>query len=603
MNLRARLTRLPSAFSGPHRRLLATLVVLVTAATCFRAWALVRTWFYLDDFPLLVAARKPLTAAGLMDPYIGHLMPSGRLLTWVSTQLFPLAYLPIAGLVVVMFALAGAGTARLLWVLFGPRWGIVPPLVLFLMSPLLAGSTLWWAAAVNQLPALAAIAWGSAAHVRYLQTGERRHLVATVAIVLLGLSFSELTLLVYVFLAFLTLMYFSAGGFEERIRHVFRRYRPAVVAHTVVVVGYALLYWPIYASLRVKSQPRPLQEYFLEMGAKAFTTAAVGGPLSWQKVWSAQFETHPSSAFVLLSWFVLIGLLLASDAARTGGLRAVLLVVLVLTVKILLMYTGRAVFGPTLGLDVRYLYELALAFALFVGLAFLPVQGALSPLTVKRVHWLADDRRLVTGLLGLFVVLAAVSNARHPLRHLGPDDPKPYFETVRQEAAKHSGRIQMADAGIPPFIFSPMEGRYRSILPLVSSKFVSPEVALDRVYTTDKQGHLQPLTLTVVRRADGARARQRGCAYRASGGRVEVPLDGPVMGFGWVVRLRYSAATETRAQIAIGDERRQLSLPAGEHTVWLPGNAAYDAVSVRDLPPDARFCVRSLSVGSIKLDY
>ncbi len=127
----------------------ATLVILLS--TLFRAWTLRGTWFYVDDFPMLsLAANEPLTGSYLTRSYLGHLMPGGRLFIWVATQVAPSDYTPFVLATLGLFALAGVGMAKLLVNLFGIRWGILPPLVVFSMTAMLSATTLWWAAAVNQ---------------------------------------------------------------------------------------------------------------------------------------------------------------------------------------------------------------------------------------------------------------------------------------------------------------------------------------------------------------------------------------------------------------------------------------------------------------------
>jgi hypothetical protein len=587
-----------------QRRVLVMAGLLVAAATAWRAWWMRGTWFYLDDLPMLAhGATDRLTVGNLMSPYVGHLMPGGRAVTWVLVRTFHMDYLPFAAAMVVLFALAGAGMVRLLVVLFGKRPGILPPLAVFLFSPLLTASTLWWAAGVNQLPALVSITWGTAAHVAYLRSRRLRDLVATVAWIAFGLAFTELALLTYVFIAILTVVYFCTGNLTSRYRQILAEQRRSLVTHAAVVAGYFALYSSTFSAQTTKGPHPALTSYFVEMGAKGFASAAIGGPLSWVKVWSAQFEVHPSGWFQLLAWLVLAGILLAAEGSRTRSVRAAVLPLTALTVQVALMYVGRAVFGPALGLDVRYLFDLAPAFALFLGLAFLPVVGSAESASKKTRHWFFDDPRMVAAALFAFVVLSSVSTSSHPLRYPVSNNPKPYFTTVRSELADHSGPLQMANASIPPMIFSGLEARYGMMLKVLSDRITSPVPAIDDVWVTDAHGHLEPLQLKPVRREDRAGISNTTCPFAAMDGRVDVPLDGPVMGYGWTLQIAYTSSKAGTGTISVGGVRTRTRLPAGQHVITLPGDAQYGSIRVSGIDPETRFCVQHVTMGTIQLDY
>jgi hypothetical protein len=549
------------------------------------------------------AANDPMSINSLMSPYIGHLMPGGRAVTWVLARIFHMSYLPFAATMLVLFALAGAGMARLLVVLFGRRPGILPPLVVFLFSPLLTASTLWWAAGINQLPALVSITWGLASHVVYLRSRRTRDLVATIGWITVGLVFTELALLTYVFIAVLTAAYFTTGSLTSRYRQILAEQRVSLVTHAAVVSGYFILYSSTFSGQRTTG-PRPaLTSYFVEMGAKGFASAAVGGPLTWVKVWSAQFEVHPSGWFQLLAWFVLAGILLAAEGSRTRSVRAAVLPLAALIVQVALMYVGRAVFGPALGLDVRYLFDLAPAFALFLGLAFLPVVGSAESASTKNRHWFFDDPRMIASALFGFVVLSSVSTSSHPLRYPVSNNPKAYFTTVRSEVADHSGPLQMANASIPPEFFSGLEARYGMMLKVLSDRFTSPVPAIDDLWVTDVHGHLEPMQLKPVRHEDPARTQGTTCPFGAANGRVAVPLDGPVMGYGWTLQIEYTSSSAVAGTISVGGVHTRTRFPAGQHVVTLPGDAQYDSVRISGIDLDDRFCVQHVTLGTIRLDY
>jgi hypothetical protein len=92
----------------------------------------------------------------------------------------------------------------------------------------------------------------------------------------------------------------------------------------------------------------------------------------------------------------------------------------------------------------------------------------------------------------------------------------------------------------------------------------------------------------------------RACGYPIAGQRV-VPLDGPVIGFGWRVRVTYTADADTEATISLGEVDTDVSLLGGEHVLELPGDAEYESVRFSRVDPAAGLCVSAISVGTTQL--
>ncbi|HEX2892737.1 MAG TPA: hypothetical protein VHO29_01890 [Marmoricola sp.] len=493
---------------------------------------------------------------------------------------------------------------RLLLALFGPRWGILPPLAVFVLSPLLVESTLWWSAGINQLPALAGIVWALDAHVRHLRSGRTRSLLASLAWVVFGLAFAEFTLLLYLFLVFVTLAYFAHGSFIERVRHVWDQHRRAALAHGAVLGAYAAVYLHSARTPFPGGQSHPLLTYLYNMGAKTFATTAVGGPLSWNKVWPAGIEVAPSDPVLILSWAALGALVVAARRSRARSMRSVLLVLLLLSVKVLLLSTERAVFGPQFALDVRFAYDVTLAFALALGLAFIPVLGSGEGAEQVQRNPLVDDGRVVIAATLVMAVLATISTARFPVRNLSEEEsPRSYVEHVRSSLTSIGGPVQMAPGAAPAYVTAATEVRYQTLLPLVSDRFVFPKVAVDEVYVTDARGHLERVRLKPVRRNAEPADHGTTCPFEAANGRVAVPLDGPVMGYGWTLQISYTSSEAVNGTISIGGVHTKTRLPAGQHVVTLPGDAQYDSVRISGIELGTRFCVQHVVLGTIQLDY
>lgn len=119
-------------------------LLLVVAATIFRTWAIQGSWFFYDECWYIHLARThDLPLGYLFTAYNRHLMPAGMLLNWVNATAAPLGFTWPATELVLGFALAGVGMLRLLYRMFGPLWGALVPLTLFLFSPILLPATTW----------------------------------------------------------------------------------------------------------------------------------------------------------------------------------------------------------------------------------------------------------------------------------------------------------------------------------------------------------------------------------------------------------------------------------------------------------------------------
>ena len=86
-----------------------------------------------------------------MTPHSGHLMPLGRLLIDLSVAGGLFSWPATAAVTIAFQAAIALAAVWMLRTLFGLRWGIVPPLLVFLFSPVTMPATVWWAAALNQL--------------------------------------------------------------------------------------------------------------------------------------------------------------------------------------------------------------------------------------------------------------------------------------------------------------------------------------------------------------------------------------------------------------------------------------------------------------------
>jgi hypothetical protein len=571
---------------------------LVAAATVMRAWLLQGTWFYLDDLVLTnEASRHPLpTHPGVLgEPYFGHLMPGGRVLAWLVTSGGPFDYAIARAELIVLFALCGAAALHLFLTLFGTRLVALAPLAYFLFSPYLVPATLWWAAGINHLPALASSCLALAAAVRHLRDRRRGDLVWSVVWVAVGLAFAELTLFVYVPMALLALGYFARGRWSDRLGLLWTRYRPAVLAHTVLGLAYAALYLEVAWETLPSSEPTDWSRFVTNAAVTQLPSVAIGGPGSWHQAWAAQLEVAPSGTVRLLGFVVVAAVVTLSALTRERAMRAWLLPLVELGICTVLVGKTRVLFGPGIALDPRFYTPLALGIALAGALAFIPVVRAEETVEVRSRHWSVDRAVPVVVALALFAAYSISSAQAFPLRHLGDQSPERFFSSLERQLAEHEQPVDLVDATVPGWVLAAPEAYYRNALVQLGSRVRIPPVVQDDFYVVDEDGRLIPPGLAVAR--SSVLPGPARCGYPVRTART-VPLDGPVFGYGWRVRVRYSAGRDGTATISLGDVDTDVVLRDGDHVLELNGDATYEGVAFSGLSPDVGLCVSSVTVGT-----
>lgn len=588
----------------PDRVLLAGLA-LVALATGFRAWAVSRTWFYLDDFPLVATAvHDGLSLEYLFTPHIGHLMPAGRLSAWVIGQGTHYDYSLVTVQLIGLYLLCGLGMLRLLRTLFGSRWAILLPLTCFLFSPWLISPTTWWAAGINHLPALLATIGVLDQVVRHLREPRVRHVVGSVSWMLLGLAFAELAMFAYVPVVVIALGYFARGWLGARIWQVVRHYRTMVIAHAVLVVGYLGLYLWRHVQAFADEPAVPWRGYAINMIGTVLPSGFIGGPGRWHQVWTAQFETQPATALQVLGIAALIGTFALSAATRVRGLRAWWIPALQTVAIVLLVGQNRAVFGAFFILDMRFSIPLAVGLPLALGLAFLPVPGAVESAEPRSHHWLVDRPGPARVALCGFVGLSVWSTTTFPLVDLPERSPRNYFANFERTLSGRDGPIDLIDIPTPTYVYGG-SWRYSVLLSPYGDALRYPAVVQDDFYVLGDSGRLTRPALDAVRSsvppATVLRSNDRDCrGYPVPASGQTIGLTGPVMGYFWRMRIEYSATGTTPIEVSFGGTTTRTTARRGRHVMEMPATppGMWSSVRISASRPTARLCVSRLLVGT-----
>src|SRR6201991_1146728 len=170
-----------------------TAIALIAVQLVIRAILAFSGYFYWDDLILIGRAGTQglFSPSYLFDDHDGHVMPGAFLVAGVITHLAPLNWtLPTISLVV-LHLLASLALLRALHAILGWRRVLLIPLTFALFTPLAVPGFAWWAAALNSLPMLAALAWVCGDAVLMVRTGKTRYAVTGVLVYFGGLLFFE----------------------------------------------------------------------------------------------------------------------------------------------------------------------------------------------------------------------------------------------------------------------------------------------------------------------------------------------------------------------------------------------------------------------------
>lgn len=593
-----------SVHTGPFRtpRVVLAGIVMITAQLVYRAWMTYGAWFHIDDFNFISRmGHSGLSISSVGREYMGHLMPGGLLLSWANQSLAPFDWRLPATELLVMQLLADVALLVLLLRLFGPRWGILPPLAVYLFGVGTVPLGIWWAAGVNQLPMHIALFVGLTCHLAYLRTRRPQALAWALVSVVGGLLFWEKSILVLLAFGLLTVCYFAVGSFGERLALVWSGYRAAVVAY----VALGLAYLTLYVTTSLTFDPGRAAEYPLfgvmgNMVLRAYVPATVGGPLQWihlaDQPGSAPQPSDPTIAVSL----VLVALLVREiHRSRARSLRAWSFPAVFLASNVLLVLAARTSYvGDLLSLDFRYQGELPGVTAIALGLATLRVIDARESATPRAPSRFLDSRRAVTVATTAFAVLASVSGWQYAHHWMSDHGSERYVARVAASLRSAPEPVPLVDRPVPltltwgtnypDNLFSRVFGTYRS-----ATEF--PKAATDRLLTFDETGHLTRVVIDAARR--NLPGPEAGCGYRVARDPVTVPLDGPVAFNDWWVRIGYLATEDGAATVSAGSQSHRVPILKGLHELFVQASGEFDSVTISGIDGGAELCSDDVTVG------
>ncbi|MCV7259547.1 hypothetical protein [Mycobacterium shimoidei] len=560
----------------PYRRVPAVAlaaVALVAVQLVIRGVLAFGGYFYWDDLILVGRAgtHSLLSAAYLFDDHDGHLMPGAYLLGGVITRLAPLNWIGPAISLVALQLLASLALLRALQVILGWRPVLLVPLTFALFTPLGIPGFAWWAAALNSLPMLAALAWVTADAVLLVRTGNWRYAVTGALVYLGGLLFFEKAAVIP-FAAFaITALLCHVQGDRAALKTVWRAGIRLWAPALALTAGWVAVYLVVVNQQRWSTDLAMTVDLLWRSITHGIVPGLVGGPWVWDRWAPASPWATPPLLVRVIGWLVLAAALVVT-LLRKQRIALVWLAaagyVIVCQVPIYLMRSSPFT-ALELAQALRYLPDLVVVFALLAAVGFCapnrPWSRWLDPSTRRRAA--------TTGLAVLFVASSCYSTAT--FSKSWRDNPaQPYLQNARRglSAAHAQSTAPMLDQEVDPLVLQRVawpENLASHMFALLTDR---PEfaTATTQLRMLDSSGRLVDARVAWIRTIVAGPVPQCGYFVQPDSP-VRLGLDGPLLPADWTAEINY---------LANSDGSLTMSLSEGEH-VKVPVHPGLNRVYVR----------------------
>jgi hypothetical protein len=578
-----------------------TAAALIAVQLVIRAVLAFGGYFYWDDLILIGRAgtQSLLSPGYLFDDHDGHVMPGAFLVAGGITRLAPLNWLGPAISLVVLQLLASLALLRALHVILGWRPVLLLPLTFALFTPLGVPAFAWWAAALNSLPMLAAMAWVSADAVQLVRTGNQRYAVTGLLVYFGGLLFFEKAAVIP-FVAFTIVALYAHVTSSDTVLQVWRRGLRLWVPALIMTAAWIAVYLLVVDQKRWSFDLAMTWDLLSRSVTHGIVPGLVGGPWDWQRWAPASPWATPPVAVMLLGWMVLAAVVALSflRKRRIGPVwLAALGYAVACQIPIYLMRSSRFT-ALELAQTLRYLPDLVVVLALLLAV------GLCAP-NRERSAWLDASRRRTTITVcatTAFVVSSLYSSATF-LTSWRDNPAQPYLQNARAglAAAHGASSAPLLDQEVDPLVLQ----RVAAPENLASHMFAllrdRPEFAgaTSELRMLDVSGHVVDAKVTWVRSIVPGPA--PNCGYLVQPDfPVTMPLDGPLLPADWTVEINYLANSDGSMTMSLAEgTETKVPVRPGLNRVFVRLPGAGDAIKVRANTAALSVCVASGPVGFV----
>ena len=556
--------------------------------------------FYWDDLILVGRAgtQSLLSAQYLFDDHDGHVMPGAFLVAGVITRLAPLEWVGPAISLVVLQLLASAALLRALYVILGWRPVLLIPLTFALFTPLTVPGFAWWAAGLNSLPMLAALAWVCADAILLVRTGNRRYAVTGILVYVGGLLFFEKSAVIpFVAFAVTALLAWVTGA---SVAQVWRRGFRLWIGLLAVTAAWIGVYLVVVDQQRWSLDLGMTWDLLWRSVTHGIVPGLAGGPWDWQRWAPASPWATPSATVMALGWLVLAAVV-AVSLARKQRIGPVWLTAVgyavACQVPIYLMRSSQFT-ALELAQTLRYLPDLVVVLALLSAVAFCAPNRASS----RRLDASPGRSVIVIVVAASFVGSSLFSTVT--FLRVWQDSPVPaYLDNARTGLASVDPlSAPLLDQEVDPMIMQ----RVAAPENLASHMFAllpdRPEFSstTTELRILDSTGRLRDALVTWVRTIVPGPAPNCGHLVQTEDSEVVMPLDGPLLPADWTAEINYLANSEGSLTMSL-TEGLPVKVPVhpGLNRVFVRLSGAGDAIRVSANTAALSVCVASGPVGFV----
>lgn len=577
-----------------------TAVALIAVQLLIRSVLAFGGDFYWDDLILVGRAgtQSLLSAQYLFDDHDGHVMPGAFLVAGVITRLAPLEWVGPAISLVVLQLLASAALLRALYVILGWRPVLLIPLTFALFTPLTVPGFAWWAAGLNSLPMLAALAWVCADAILLVRTGNRRYAVTGILVYVGGLLFFEKSAVIpFVAFAVTALLAWVTGA---SVAQVWRRGFRLWIGLLAVTAAWIGVYLVVVDQQRWSLDLGMTWDLLWRSVTHGIVPGLAGGPWDWQRWAPASPWATPSATVMALGWLVLAAVV-AVSLARKQRIGPVWLAAVgyavACQVPIYLMRSSQFT-ALELAQTLRYLPDLVVVLALLSAVAFCAPNRASS----RRLD-ASPGRSVIVIVVAAAFVGSSLFSTMTFLR-VWQDSPVPaYLDNARTGLASVDPlSAALLDQEVDPMIMQ----RVAAPENLASHMFAllpdRPEFssATTELRILDSTGRLRDALVTWVRTIVPGPAPNCGHLVQTEDSEVVMPLDGPLLPADWTAEINYLANSEGSLTMSL-TEGLPVKVPVhpGLNRVFVRLSGAGDAIRVSANTAALSVCVASGPVGFV----
>jgi hypothetical protein len=578
-----------------------TAAVLIAVQLVVRAVLAFRGYFYWDDLILTGRAgtQSLLSLAYLFDDHDGHVMPGAFLVAGGITRLAPLNWIGPAISLVVLQLLASLALLRALHVVLGWRPLLLLPLTFASFTPLGVPAFAWWAAALNSLPMLAAMAWVCADAVLLVRTGNQRYAVTGLLVYLGGLLFFEKAAVIP-FVAFTVAALYAHVTSSGTVVEVLRRGGRLWVSAMTLTAAWIVVYLVVVDQKRWSFDVAMTWDLLSRSVTHGIVPGLVGGPWDWQRWAPASPWATPPVAVMVVGW-VALAVVVAISLVRKERIGPVWLVAVgyavACQIPIYLMRSSRFT-ALELAQTLRYLPDLVVVLALLLAVGFCAPNR-------QRSAWLDASRTrtvLTVCTTTAFVASSLYSTATF-LVSWRENPAQPYLQNARAglAAAHAASDTPLLDQEVDPLVLQRVawpENLASHMFALLRDR---PEFAgaTSQLRMLDVSGHVVDAKVTWVRSIVAGPAQQ--CGYLVQPDLpVSMRLDGPLLPADWTVEVNYLANSDGSMTMSLSEgTETKVPVRPGLNRVFVRLPGAGDAIKVRANTAALSVCVASGPVGFV----